>query len=414
MDPAIRFVKSLFKSYYSSASCKLKPPSNLDKREFAFLFFDRGEMIRHVGFHSEEKLRSFIKSGPPSHIYYSSAYYLTPEEKDMDLKGWMGADLVFDIDSDHLPTPCKEKHDKWTCLDCGFVGKGLQPERCPNCEGRRLKSESFYLCRSCLEAAKDEVFKLVEEFLMPDFGFSSNEIHLAFSGRRGYHLHVESEAVKELDQYARREVVDYVKAVSIKPEVHGFHLAVKGSYTPPSLDNPGWRGRIARGIYSFLSRASLEDLVALLPPSRRHEAEAILASKDILLKAIESSPPRWAALLKYGRRFWEGLIAKAVELQHCEIDERVTTDIRRLIRMPGSLHGATGLIAMPLTLNELDTFDPLRDAVAFREGEVKVYVEEAPEISLMEMSFGPYKNSKVRLPSAVALYLLRAGLARLV
>ncbi|RLF13396.1 MAG: hypothetical protein DRN06_08690, partial [Thermoprotei archaeon] len=275
-------------------------------------------------------------------------------------------------------------------------------------------SESFYLCRSCLEAAKDEVFKLVEEFLMPDFGFSSNEIHLACSGRRGYHLHVESEAVKELDQYARREVVDYVKAVSIKPEVHGFHLAVKGSYTPPSLDNPGWRGRIARGIYSFLSRASLEDLVALLPPSRRHEAEAILASKDILLKAIESSPPRWAALLKYGRRFWEGLIAKAVELQHCEIDERVTTDIRRLIRMPGSLHGATGLIAMPLTLNELDTFDPLRDAVAFREGEVKVYVEEAPEISLMEMSFGPYKNSKVRLPSAVALYLLRAGLARLV
>ena len=35
-------------------------------------------------------------------MYYSSAYYRRPEEKVMLEKQWMGAELIFDLDADHL------------------------------------------------------------------------------------------------------------------------------------------------------------------------------------------------------------------------------------------------------------------------------------------------------------------------
>ena len=38
----------------------------------------------------------------PSHIYYSSAYYQTPGAPTMDTKKSTGADLIFDLDADHL------------------------------------------------------------------------------------------------------------------------------------------------------------------------------------------------------------------------------------------------------------------------------------------------------------------------
>jgi len=71
-------------------------------------------MLRHKGFRNVDALRSFLKTVVPSDVYYSSAYYERPEE-DMRGKGWLGADLIFDIDADHIPTPCAKVHDIWVC-----------------------------------------------------------------------------------------------------------------------------------------------------------------------------------------------------------------------------------------------------------------------------------------------------------
>ena len=370
-------------------------------------------MLRHIGFNNVKELLSFIKLSVPAHVYYSSAYYISPSEKDMDLKGWEGADLIFDIDADHIPTPCKEEHDRWSCLDCGAKGRGLEPTKCPNCGGRRIKSESFYLCKLCLEAARDEVLKLIEEFLIPDLGFSSKEIQVAFSGRRGYHVHVESELVKELDQYARRELVDYIKAVNVKPEAHGYQYSVGTMVNSPTLNSPGWRGKIARGIYSFLSKATIEELRRIASPTKRREIQEIIDLRESILRAIEGDRPKWHVLTKYGKRFWFKLIEEAIKIQRCEVDERVTTDLRRLIRLPGSLHGDTGLIAKPLSLNDLDSFDPLRDSIAFKEGEVEVFIESCPQFELMDQSFGPFEKTMARVPTAVAVCLLGLGVAKL-
>ncbi|MEM4699354.1 MAG: DNA primase small subunit PriS [Candidatus Nezhaarchaeales archaeon] len=414
MNKYLGLIIRLVKNFYGSPDFSFDLPSGLLHRELAFMFFDKEEMLRHVSFNDAASLRAFIASRAPRHVYYSSAYYSSPGEADMDSKGWMGADLVFDIDADHILTPCKREHDKWRCCDCGTNDRGAPPSACPNCGSRKIDSKSFYLCPTCLEASKAELIKLIEDFLIPDFGFSPKEIHIAFSGRRGYHVHITSAIVRELDQYARREIVDYIKAVSLKLESHGFHVLIKASPSPPSLNHPGWRGRIARGIYSFLSSASLDDLRLLLPPSKRGLAAEIYNNKYKILSQLESPRPNWSSILKYGRGFWERLVSKSVELQRCEIDERVTTDVRRLIRLPGTIHGDTGLIAKPLSLNEVDSFDPLKDSVAFKRGEIKVYVRESPQVTLMGRTFGPFNDERVTLPTAVAFYLLRSGLADLI
>lgn len=40
---------------------------------------------------------------------------------------------MFDIDADHIPTPCDKVHDSWVCSNCGFSVKGPSPERCLAC-----------------------------------------------------------------------------------------------------------------------------------------------------------------------------------------------------------------------------------------------------------------------------------------
>ncbi|MCI4323828.1 MAG: hypothetical protein L3K03_07425, partial [Thermoplasmata archaeon] len=62
--------------------------------------------------------------------------------------------------------------------------------------------------------------------------------------------------------------------------------------------------------------------------------------------------------------FLELVLKQATIEVQGEADAPVTTDIHRLIRLPGSRHGGTGLRVVPLTREQLDSFDPLRDALA--------------------------------------------------
>src|SRR3989475_13236274 len=55
-------------------------------------------------------------------------------------------------------------------------------------------------------------------------------------------------------------------------------------------------------------------------------------------------------------------VPPALVLGKRETDEPVTSDIKRLIRLPHSLHCKTGLAVVPMTRAALDGFLPLRDA----------------------------------------------------
>jgi len=94
------------------------------------------------------------------------------------------------------------------------------------------------------------------------------------------------------------------------------------------------------------------------------------------------------------------------------IDTNVTTDIHRILRLPGTLHNETGLIKKKVA--SLDTFDPLVDAVAFGDEPIEVEVIYAPPFTLLGQRYELKPAQKVKLPLAATVYLLGQGLAKLV
>jgi DNA primase small subunit len=395
------YVYGKFADFYNAPSTAVPSPSSLGQRELGFLLFKERIMLRHRVFARISDLRSFLGEAVPSDVYRSCAYYEIPEAE-MDKKGWLGADLVFDIDADHIPTPCNKIHDKWTCNKCGFSGKGITPENCPVCGGQKFNTQTW-ACDQCLEATKTETAKLID-MLGTDFGFSDTEMHTFFSGHRGYHVHVENEAVKTLDTMARKEIVDYVSGLGLTV------FADKAKRKSPrrrrsrsfSLHNFGWNRRLKLGLSSFILNATKEDLANA---GVKGNSGVILRNKELLLKrCIEEG--RWSSVKGVSVGTWKKLIEYVKDIETAKIDTVVTTDTHRLIRMNGTLHGKTGLKKIEFPIKRLEDFDPFVEAVAFKEGAVKVIVSDVPEFRLGGNVFGPYRNQTVEVPTAAAVLLI--------
>jgi DNA primase small subunit len=173
--------------------------------------------------------------------------------------------------------------------------------------------------------------------------------------------------------------------------------------TGPSLDDVGWRGRAARGTYEFLLTASIMDLKRL--GLKRSVIEEIIANRDAILESWKTSGP-WNIVKGLGLEGWRKIVQHGIKLQSAKIDTVVTVDIHRLIRLSGTLHGKTGLLKISFPADKIEEFDPLKEALAFKGGEVKIYVEEAPKFRLGEEEFGPFEKQTVNLPLPAALFLL--------
>jgi DNA primase small subunit len=89
-----------------------------------------------------------------------------------------------------------------------------------------------------------------------------------------------------------------------------------------------------------------------------------------------------------------------------EVDEPVTSDIKRLIRLPYSLHGKTGLRVEKMTRDELEGFDPLRDAVpsSLSDAPIKLKMAKKVDIRLKGERFS--LEGDVEVPEFAALFLL--------
>ncbi len=408
---SLEFIRGKFSEYYKQYSSSILPPASIERREFGFLLLKERIMLRHKGFINVDALRSSLKTIVPSDVYYSSAYYERPEEE-MKGKGWLGADLIFDIDADHIPTPCGKVHDTWVCSKCGVVGKGPSPMKCPSC-GEQKFSEKTWPCEVCLESAKVEAIKLID-ILMKDFGFSSKELTVGFSGHRGYHVQVESEEIQALDSMARKEIVDYILGLGLETEFHG--LWKRGGkntqvLSGPELHDLGWRGRIARGTYDFLLTATPEELQKV--GLKKRAIDAIIQNRAALLESWKERGP-WGITKGIGIESWRKMAQQGVEKHSVKIDTVVTTDINRLIRLPNTLHGKTGLKKIEVPISDIEHFDPFKGAVTFKKGTVMVLVSDAPKFKLGDEIYGPYKKQKIELPTAAALMLLCKGAAKVV
>jgi DNA primase small subunit len=115
-----------------------------------------------------------------------------------------------------------------------------------------------------------------------------------------------------------------------------------------------------------------------------------------------------------GTETYRKLVEHSKKSQSAKIDTVVTTDVHRLIRLPGTLHGKTGFKKVRISIESLEDFDPFKEAIAFKEGTIRTIVSDAPKFRLNNEEFGPFRNEKVELPIAAALLLIckkRAELA---
>jgi len=379
---SLEFLKNRFQDYYKKA--KIDLPDRFGRREFAFVQFGGKGMMRHISFDKKKNLLTFLGNRAPQHTYYSSAYYQIPDAATMQEKNWMGAELIFDLDSDHLP----------------------------NAETMNYSEQ--------LSAVKKEFIKLVEEFLLRDFGFDEKHLELYFSGGRGYHCHVKDPAVFDLDSNERRELVDYITGRDLQDSVI-FHEQVterkqyRGRYYPsgkslkmPTPDEKGWKGRISRGIIDIV-----EDIKDSDDPQKKlieygvKEKEAKKLASELSDERVKRIREGMLDQSKTIRKFFlnSALRKTAVSLGAGETDEPVTCDIKRLIRLPGSLHGKTGLKVVKIDIDELKTFDPLNDAVVFNDEPIKINLDTAFTIKMNQQHFN-LEAGENEVPKYLAVFLI--------
>ncbi|MFA5861745.1 MAG: DNA primase catalytic subunit PriS, partial [Candidatus Thermoplasmatota archaeon] len=361
VDATLAWVSDVFREHYRASPPELPP--RYGRREFGFLWNGKTFFLRHTSFTSKEAFHDFLVKEAPHHCYYSTAYYKTPHAATMKEKEWLGADLIFDLDADHLPG------------------------------GDKL---SF---AEQLAAVKLQARKLLHEFILGDFGFDESHVRIVFSGGRGYHFHVTDPRVLQLDSAARREIVDYispndtvaaaisegfVKERAYEATIFGLQ---KDRIIPPA-DSPGWDGMLTRTIVAFL-----EELRTMEKDAAKARLMTLDGIGDKTADEVLSmlTPERIALIRNEGRiaipalgrsKALAGLVQYAKVHAEGETDEPVTADIKRLIRLPGSLHGKTGLRVTPLTIKEFERFDPLQDAVALGDEPTRVIVSKPTEVPL--------------------------------
>jgi DNA primase small subunit len=181
----------------------------------------------------------------------------------------------------------------------------------------------------------------------------------------------------------------------------------------------GWGRRVHERLVALaedLRGMDREDALSELQSFERigkKRAETVLGAFERNPDAVE------AGNLEAGgpgvRTLVEALAREAVERDSAPIDEPVTTDVNRLIRLPGSLHGGTGLAVRPVERDDIGAFDPLVDAVPerFAGQEVRVEVTDPGEepVTVGGGSFTPTEGEhSVREP--VGVFLMARGRAR--
>jgi DNA primase small subunit len=389
-------------------------PDRFTRREFGYIPWPTKPgpppFVRHLGFDSADTFHSSLARAGPHSVYYSTAYYRRPSDLKMVDKQWLGAELIFDLDADHLA----------------------------DVEAAKARGEEVPLANQ-LHQVKGKFITLLDEFLFGDFGLTDKDVWITFSGGRGYHAHVTEERLMQFGSRERREVVDYITgkvpvvrgtevpdvSVFMTPEVTKARewqgkVTKEEAFRLAPVNAVGWPGRISRTLWQLLDTHAFQ---APRPEARKWlmGLEGIgPTTADKFLDKMERMRDKSSRdftmeeLLAQGRishrkdplyRVAEHALAQyTMPLAKGETDEPVTADTKRLIRLPGSLHGKSGLKVVILKRDELNEFDPLRDAVAFPMTPVKFMPRKDAEVTLGGERIVVKGGVATEVPEAAAVF----------
>jgi len=231
------WVRGKLREHYSRYPPKVV---ELEKREFGVGDFGRKIVRRHLSFR-EENFQPFLVDEAPLYISHSIAYYRDPSATPMEAKGFLGADLVFDLDG-----------SSWK------------------------------------EVVADTV-KLVER-LKEDFNVRAE---VNFSGNRGFHVHVREKDYLSLMQEERKEIASYLSPAHV--DWRPFFWEEGGMLRGPKEGDPGLGGQLVELVKS-LSREweSFRKAYRITVPRetllrniREGNWTLFASSLDVLLRKVE-------------------------------------------------------------------------------------------------------------------------------
>lgn len=282
----------------------------IENREFGFDHFGRGPNDRYKVFNSPDYLKRFLRSKTPFAAYCSVAFYEKPRKRD----GWIKSELVFDVDAKDIPIR--------TC----------------NCDN---------VCEICLNEAKEIVSSIIDT-LKDDLGL--NNIHLIYSGR-GYHIRVLDEPVMKMNSDVRSQILKYVVGADVP----------KNEYNDAENKYPINHFSIPFGYPKVFTERVKYAICHLTDASKIDDVNGKLL-KDVLENRNLLEEDEWGLFKnKIGPIRYKKVIKGIASLNMSLVDGKVSIDLKRILRLPSSLHSK---VSMRCTeVKNIETFDPFKDAV---------------------------------------------------
>jgi DNA primase small subunit len=176
----------------------------------------------------------------------------------------------------------------------------------------------------------------------------------------------------------------------------------------PTPDQEGWKGRISRGIIDLVNEITKSEN----PKEKLQEYGVSARDAERLVQELSEERVRRIkdGLLdqsKTIRKFFlnRALRKTAVSLSAGETDEPVTCDVKRLIRLPASLHGKTGLKVVKIEVDDLKDFDPLQDAVILPEDPVQVALRREVTVEMKNQTYHLEEGTQ-EVPTYLGVFLI--------
>lgn len=388
-----------FSQYYRTSA--LWSPPRIRTREWMFIPFGGAPPLRHKSFSDVGQVQQFLSQRAMHSCFYSTAYWRRPHELKMADKLWQGADLIFDLDGDHLP---------------GITDKDFP---------------------AMLAVIQEQAWSLWNDFLEPEFGFDENYLQVTFSGHRGFHLHYRDPKFFHLDSEARRELVSHIRGegVDVQGGLARYH----------DHDARGWTRRIRNGMDSMIdtlrsihrgdegSNKELRRLEAELQALQDREGNTSQRSSTAIKRLAELMDHDARIERLRGGRFdilgnYQGLFLNLLKADASvvlgnagETDEVVTIDVRRQIRWPTSLHGKSGMRVSEFPLARLDpdtsnAYNPLHEAfvLGMQDSHELEWTVDDAVAQFGDLRLEGERGKRFHLHEAGATFLVLKGWASLV
>lgn len=404
----LTWLRGLFQKYYDTHTIAL--PYDPSRREFGWGIQGKIDQ-RHVNVSTNSEFNAFLRNQTPLFVSASVSQFMNPSMQPMEKKGLFGSDLVYEFDADDFPTPCKEKHDSWKCTSCNAQGKG-RVKKCTNCGKGTVLDE--WVCDECVSATKKQTFSLLN-VLQDDFGFDEKSLHVNFSGSKGYHVHVRSASIFTLPKSARVELMDYLSMHEFDAMLSGFSFDGKAYRCPRFTRSSGHAKRILSQLLRLVETGSEDEWVLISNASLR-SIRSYLGDVSKRKQWFQEIHSGYLPALpgKKTEAFWNGVLQNLVEKLRLPIDRQCSGDIYRLMRVPDTLHGSTGLRAQTIPISALDEYSPFADSAVFSSlSERKLLVEHAPKITIGKYTFDTVENQEIMVPGPLSVYLVGWGAALL-